>query len=201
MSDSFDAPTDSNTLEGYSSLIKDPTICHYCNESGLAIAISHCPHCGFPQSSNVKEQREFIYKKKDEELATDENKKRITTARWTLFAIAGITAAIQAISWNLGTKSSEETFVAGVTVGIAAIFFTLGIFIEMRPRLFTILALSLYTLILLINIWEWMQTGVGLPIGLLDIIILGVLGNAVRASFKLPSNKRKHGLEDVLDKV
>ncbi len=111
-------------------IIKDVTVCHYCNSTGLAEQIAFCPNCRFPQRGSQSEMKNFLLNITNKNQLLSEQKKAIEKARNILFILAAINFVVGIL---LGVVITFNiAMLIGSMIG-AGIYFGLGMWSRKKP--------------------------------------------------------------------
>lgn len=111
-------------------VIEDMSTCHYCKSTGLKDEDKFCFNCGFPQGGTQEEMKMFIWRIKNKQQLLLDKKKSVKKATTILYILAGINFVFGII---LGLIVEINIPILIVSVVVAGIYFTLGLWSAKQP--------------------------------------------------------------------
>jgi len=113
-----------------------------------------CQACGFPLKGSDEEQSQFFYNRNYQHMEMDGLKKKVQSARTTLYVLAGyfLLAGLVLFAMNKSNDSAAGMLISNAVV--AVIFLALGIWADKKPVASIISGMVLYILVILMSIFQ-----------------------------------------------
>jgi type III secretory pathway component EscR len=131
-------------MENTSSL--NESACSFCKKP-IEEDVIFCPHCGHPENGTEKERAQFFAKRAMNKNKAIDAKDKISSARNTLFVLAGIMVLFGIIIYG----STNSVLDLGINLFFAFIYLVLAFWSEQKPFIALLIGLFLYITLIVIN--------------------------------------------------
>lgn len=120
--------------------------CSHCGQEMDATA-TFCDHCGYPENGTDQQKSRFIGKMAFNKSWNEDAKKKIKSAKNTLYVLSGVMAVFGFIQYTV----HESIYALGIDFALSLVYLALAFWTDTKPLIAVLIGLLLYLTIIVIN--------------------------------------------------